>query len=200
MIRIGIVDYGLGNVGSLINILEDYSCEVLLTNQPKELKVCDKIILSGVGSYNLGMINLRRLKLDSFIKEYISKENKKLLGICLGFQLLGKNSEEGDESGLNIFPFEFKRFSESVVKVPHIGWNYVDMPIEKSPNFKNVYYFVHSYLAKWNPDLEYRNIGITYYGTPFISFIQTKNIMGCQFHPEKSGIAGKELLERFLKW
>ena len=198
--RIGIIDYGLGNLGSLVNVLKDLNCAVVVSSDPSELKGISHLILGGVGSFDTGRKNLMRLKLDDFILEHTYNLENKLLGICLGFQLLGESSMEGEESGLGILPIRFEKFSGVNTKVPHIGWNYSMISDSASLGKSGSYYFVHSYFAKLSEYSLNSVSGYSYYNQTFVSYAETNNICGCQFHPEKSGKLGLDLLEKFIKW
>jgi glutamine amidotransferase len=154
--------------------------------------------LPGVGSFDQGMKNLYSSKLT----EYLKDTQKPLLGICLGMQLLGIDSEEGSEKGLNLIPFhnvKFK-FSNKELKVPHMGWNTIQVMDERNHLLKGMtskdrFYFVHSYYA--NPIDEKISILSTNYGFDFTSGVNQNNIYGVQFHPEKSHQFGMKLLKNF---
>ena len=195
---IAIIDYDMGNVGSIKNMLEHLGFNAIITKDHNLLEQSTHLILPGVGSFDQGINNLRSNQLVSFLKEI----KKPLLGICLGMQLLGIDSEEGFEEGLNLIPFhnvKFK-FENKELKVPHMGWNTIRImdennPLLKGMNSKDRFYFVHSYYAK--PAEEKISILSTRYGFEFTSGVNQDNIFGVQFHPEKSHQFGMKLLKNF---
>lgn len=152
---IAIVDYGMGNIGSILNMLLFLGEEAIITDDPEKIMLSDKLILPGVGSFDQGIINLKQKHLFDVILEYSKVYRKPILGICLGMQLLGISSEEGNLGGLGLIKFVNKRFSfkeDSDLKVPHMGWNNVEINDLYSPLIANLtksprYYFVHSYYA-----------------------------------------------------
>ena len=200
---VGIINYGLGNVGSIQNMLKVIGEKSIISANVEELNKCDRYILPGVGAFDAGMTKLIERDLVDYIKCKAVEEHKPLLGICLGMQLLGRKSEEGSQKGLELIPFENIRFrlENSDLKVPHMGWDIVEFK-QESPLLKNLegtqrYYFVHSYHALCdNP----QNILMTCdYGYEFAAAVVKDNIMGVQFHPEKSHDFGMALLNNFVK-
>ena len=200
---IAIIDYGIGNIGSIANMLEEIDVENEITCDKKTIQQADKLILPGVGSYDRGMSLLE----SSGVSELIKKEaanGKPMLGICLGMQLLGRNSEEGKRKGLGLIPFDnikFKFRKESKLKIPHMGWDVVryvhESPLTDGLSPNDRYYFVHSYYAKCDKD---ENVLITCdYGFEFAAAVFKDNVYGVQFHPEKSHFFGMRLLENFVK-
>lgn len=200
---IAIIDYGMGNLGSIKNILAYVGEEnVVISSEPTILKKADKLILPGVGSFDAGISNLRERGLIDTIRSAALEDRKPLLGICLGMQLLGKSSEEGTERGLELIPFESVKFNASVtLKVPHMGWDYVEIcreePIVKNIVDKQRYYFVHSFYAKC--EYEENVLMTTEYGVKFASAVINDNIIGVQFHPEKSHSFGMRIMENFVR-
>ena len=200
---ITIIDYGMGNLGSVINMFKRIGVVSKITSDLKEIKRAKKILLPGVGSFDKAMRKIN----DSGIKEILDykvlKEEIPILGICLGMQLLTKSSEEGVEKGLGYIDAFTKRFSfqDKKYKVPHMGWNLVEKstPSELTSDFdeESKFYFVHSFYVKVNS--EENSIFKTMYGFKFDSAIQYKNIYGAQFHPEKSHKFGMKLLKNFSK-
>lgn len=203
---IAIVDYGLGNLGSIKNMLKKIGYQCIITSSSEEILQADKLILPGVGSFDIGMENLENLGLDIVIKEYAEVLKKPILGICLGMQLLGGSSEEGIKKGLGLIPFKSVRFKfDSVnksLKIPHMGWNYVFKKSKRLKIYNRLldnqrYYFVHSFHAvcqnKENILFE------TEYGYKFVSGVVKNNIYGVQFHPEKSHKYGIGFLKSFLE-
>ena len=200
---IGIIDYGLGNLGSIKNMLKIIGGKAIISSDASELDKCDKLILPGVGAFDAGMSKLNETGLTQYIRDEANIDKKPILGICLGMQLLGKKSEEGQMEGLGLIPFESKCFQvkEQKLKVPHMGWDIVDIKkdIPLTHNLfdqRQRYYFVHSYHAVCeSPD----NVMMTCdYGYEFAAAVVKDNIMGVQFHPEKSHSFGMKLLENYV--
>ncbi len=196
---ITIVNYGMGNFRSIENAFKYLGQSVKITSKPTGVKKAKKIILIGVGNFSEAVNNLKRKKLDSIIKKEILK-GKPFLGICLGMQLLFEKSEEKPGAkGLAVFKGRCLKFKK--VKVPQMGWNQVKFQKE-SNLFKGVkkgtfFYFMHSFYVK--PLDKNIIIAKTDYGKDFCSAIGFKNIFGVQFHPEKSGKAGIQILKNFAK-
>ena len=197
---ITIIDYGAGNLKNIAKAFEYLGHKVIIANDLEELKKTSLLVLPGVGAFELGIKNLKKLQLDSFIKDYINSQ-KPFLGVCLGFQLLFESSEEnGSHQGLGIFKGEVKKFELANLKVPHMGWNTVTPQHDAlnlyPKNSSNYYYFVHSYYVSTS---EQNIISTkTNYGIDFVSSIETPKLLATQFHPEKSGAQGLKLLENFL--
>ena len=199
---IGIIDYKMGNIGSIQNMLKRISVKSVISSKIEILNNCDKLILPGVGSFDQGMKNLKNHNFIRFLNDYVIKDKKPILGICLGMQLFADNSEEGDLSGLGWIKGNVKKFNlrKDSLKVPHMGWNNIECKNSKLflnlPNEKR-FYFVHSFF------FECKNkeniISTTDYGINFASSINKQNIWGTQFHPEKSHICGMNLLKNYAK-
>lgn len=200
---IAVINYGMGNAGSILNMLKKIGAEAIITNRKEDIQKADKIILPGVGTFDNGMSNLHDLGLVEIIKTEVLEKKKPFLGICLGMQLLGRNSEEGSMEGLNLIPFESKRFSFDSslnLKVPHMGWNIVKFNMD-DPLFNDIkgtqrYYFVHSYHAVC--DFSENSLISCDYGYEFTAAVKKDNIYGVQFHPEKSHKFGMKLMENFV--
>lgn len=201
---IAIVNYGMGNTGSIFNMLKKIGAEACITDNPDIIVKADKIILPGVGTFSNGMSNLQDKQLDIAIKEAVIEQKTPLLGICLGMQLLGESSEEGEGKGLCLIPFINKKFvfeDSSNLKIPHMGWDIVRFEKEdlllKGLEGEQRYYFVHSYYAHcFNKE----NVLMTCdYGFAFSAAVHKENIYGVQFHPEKSHKFGMKLLENFVR-
>ena len=202
---IAVVDYGMGNVGSIINMLKKIGVPCILTSEIKDIEKADKLILPGVGSFDAGMQKLKKSGLVGVIRKHAVDDKKPLLGICLGMQMLGRKSEEGSENGLSLIPFDNKRFNfngDTSLKIPHMGWDITttvinDDALIKSLDSQQRYYFVHSYHAVC--DIEDNVLLRCEYGYPFVAAVKKDNIYGVQFHPEKSHKFGMALLENFAR-
>jgi len=198
-----IIDYGLGNLGSIYNMLDVIGEDPIITSSKNEIHEADRMILPGVGSFDAGMILLTEKGLVDILNEEI-KNGKPILGICLGMQLLGRKSEEGTQNGLNYIPFEsvkFKINEELNLRIPHMGWDVVDFKQENSLIDGLVgtqrYYFVHSYHVKCDSS---KNVLMTCdYGYEFAASVMQDNVYGVQFHPEKSHDYGMRLLMNFVE-
>ena len=196
-----IINYGAGNIYSVLMAIKKIGMEVIITSNGKDLEKSDFIILPGVGAFGDGMKNLRERGLDRVIKREI-KKNKPFLGICLGLQLLFSESEEGGCEGLGLIEGEVRRFKFRNLVVPHMGWNRVKFKDPSFPLFKDIpdgtfFYFAHSYYVQ--PEEKRLIEGITEYGIRFPSIVRLKNVIGVQFHPEKSGDYGVLFLKNFLQ-
>lgn len=202
---IAVIDYGIGNVSSIVNMLKKIGVIATLASTIKEIQSADKLILPGVGSFDAGMKKLFGSGLVETIRKQAQVDEKPLLGICLGMQMLGRTSEEGKEAGLALIPFESKRFNfyeRSDLKIPHMGWDITSIMLKDDPIVQNLdqlqrYYFVHSYHAVC--DNEENILMRCEYGYSFTAAIKHKNIYGVQFHPEKSHKFGMALLENFAR-
>lgn len=200
---VGIINYGLGNLGSIQNMLKVIGEKSIISSNPEELDKCDRYILPGVGAFDAGMKKLNETGLADYIKEKANKEMKPILGICLGMQLFGRKSEEGTLPGLGLIPFDNIRFrlDDTDLKVPHMGWDIVefkqDNPLLSGLEGTQRYYFVHSYHALCDSK---ENVLMTCdYGYEFAASVVKDNIIGVQFHPEKSHDFGMALLRNFVK-
>jgi len=201
---IGIVDYNMGNLASVINAFTKVGADAKVESDPAKLSDYDKLILPGVGAFGDAMEHLKANGMDSAIVEY-ANSGKALLGICLGMQLLFDSSEEfGSTDGLGLIEgrvigFDEKRFDHPL-KVPHMGWNEMfvesDISLFDGMNSDFYLYFVHSYHAVCD---DRYTIGKTYYGYEFTSAVKKDNIYGIQPHPEKSHQNGLKIIENFVK-
>lgn len=197
---IGIIDYGMGNLRSVEKALELLGGKTIITSDCDTILKCDGIILPGVGAFPDAIDNIKERKLDIAMKE-TAKNNKPLLGICLGMQLL---FDEGDEyklcKGLSLIKGKVTKL-EGNIKIPHMGWNNLKIvnpcPLLEGVKDDSYAYFVHSYLAV---DVNNENINaITEYGTEIPAVVSNGNVYGTQFHPEKSGEVGMKILENFIR-
>ena len=187
-----IIDYGAGNVRSVQFALERLGVSALVTTAPEDISSADKVIFPGVGEAAFA----KKALVEKGLDEVISRLEQPVLGICLGMQLMCKSSEEGEVKGLGIFDLDIHRF-RGALKVPHMGWNEVklgDTPLSKGLALKSAFYFVHSYYAPLCKD----TCGVTEYGEAFSAMLCRSNFYGCQFHPERSGKAGEQVLSNFL--
>ena len=200
---ITIIDYKTGNLGSIQNILKRIGVDSVLTSDREVISEATKIILPGVGAFDTGMRNLTGLNLKDILNQKVLDENTPILGICLGMQLMSLGSEEGSLPGLGWIKAETVRFSFSDTvsyKIPHMGWNFVQQRKE-SRLFTGMYqdarfYFVHSYYLKANDTSDI--LTSTNYEIDFASSVERNNIVGVQFHPEKSHKFGMRLLKNFV--
>ena len=199
----GIVDYGMGNLGSVKRKLDLIGERAIISGKSAELVDCDHIILPGVGHFQKAIDELQKRDLWDFLNHEILVKRKPILGICLGMQLLAAHSEEGDAPGLAWIDANVVRFRISdhiIYKVPHIGWNHVEIR-KDSKLFRNVrldagFYFVHSYHMVCTDQSDI--LCVTGYEYSFVSAVEKENIMGVQFHPEKSHEPGDQILRNFL--
>jgi glutamine amidotransferase len=196
---ITIIDYGMGNIGSIANMLKKVGVKSQTTGSPSELADARKIILPGVGAFDNAMNKLNELQFSEVIRNKAEKGTP-ILGICLGMQLLGTSSEEGVLPGLNLIAAKIRKFQTTgKLRVPHMGWNRVEaIDKEMYSNLEeNKFYFVHSYY--FDADEESDIAGVTEYGIRFTSSVRRKNIFGAQFHPEKSHKFGMQFLKNFIE-
>jgi glutamine amidotransferase len=203
LIVITIVNYGMGNLGSMLNMLKRISVKATIESDPDSIRNAERLILPGVGAFDAAM---RRIAETPGLREVLDQkalvEKVPVLGVCLGMQLLTRSSEEGQLSGLDWIPGATRRFPRIAdLKVPHMGWN-VAHPTSSSALTAEVgpeprYYFVHSY----HVNVEHRSHSImrTHYGIEFDSAIAADNIFGVQFHPEKSHRFGMQILKNFAE-
>ncbi len=202
-----ILDYDMGNVCSIQNMLKKIGDKAVISREPDTVAHADKLILPGVGNYDMGMEQLRKYNLVRQIQDH-ANSNKPILGICLGMQLLGRKSEEGTTNGLGLIPFDVVKFrfdstetDGNILKIPHMGWNYTHNkfadPLTEGLDNSQRYYFVHSYYAVCD-SLE-NTLMICEYGFTFTAAVKRNKIYGVQFHPEKSHVFGMDLLRNFAQ-
>ncbi|MBQ2971948.1 MAG: imidazole glycerol phosphate synthase subunit HisH [Ruminococcus sp.] len=201
---VAIVDYGVGNLFSLKSSLAAIGADVTVTSNKDELEKADQIILPGVGAFEDAAKKLKDSGLDKTIKDLVNN-GKPLMGICLGMQLLfDKSYEYGEHEGLGLIKGVVKPIKDDVsveYKIPHIGWNPLKFKGAVSPIFKYIndsdcVYFVHSFYAK---ECDNSVIATAEYGAELTAAVASKNIFGCQFHPEKSGTVGLNILKAFVE-
>tara|TARA_B100000768_G_scaffold152705_2_gene148517 strand:- start:3253 stop:3831 length:579 start_codon:yes stop_codon:yes gene_type:complete len=189
--RIGIIDCGGANLNSIFYSLQRLGIDSIITNSIKDLLNVDGYILPGVGSANVVMNSLIKNKLDLFIK----KIEKPTLGICVGMQVMYEYSEEGNTNCLGLIEGSVKKFKQnSGLPVPQMGWNKVNC-IDNYKNLSNFYYFANSFYTNNTNSA----VGSSEYGHQITSIVHHNNFLGCQFHPEKSSLAGERFLEEFVK-
>lgn len=201
---ISIIDYGMGNLGSVKRKLDRIGAASVITYDPNQIRQSDLLILPGVGHFSNAVHELKTRRLWDILDNEVLVNKKPIMGICLGMQLMARHSEEGDADGFGWLDAEVVRFRITdtlTYKIPHSGWNqiYVKKP---SPLFEEIipeqeFYFVHGYhvICRDSSDI----LGETCYEYPFVSAVQKGNIFGVQFHPEKSHDAGELLLKNFVQ-
>ena len=210
MKQVTIIDYGIGNLKSVQNAFEHLGANVIIAKTPSHILDSKSLVLPGVGAFSDGMKELVSRNLVLAIQEY-AKSNRPLLGICLGMQLLFQSSEEfGEHSGLGIIPGLVKKIPDKAtdgasVKVPHVSWSslqtvnkdWINTPLSDLNKYDEMY-FVHSFTA-WPTDDDDRLADTLYFGNRICAVVQKENVYGCQFHPERSGEKGLNILKYFLQ-
>ena len=196
-----IIDYGVGNIRSVQRALAHLDIDSQISSDPDTIRHAELLVLPGQGAFETAIHNLRSRGLDQLVIDHVNEE-RPFLGICVGFQILFEGSEEnGTHQGLDLFPGIFKHFPDiKGLPVPHMGWNTLQMKSEPLFDMKeqrpNVY-FVHSYyLDQTRDDII---LAQSDYGIPFVAAIQQKNLLATQFHPEKSGKVGLNILKEFIR-
>jgi glutamine amidotransferase len=199
-----IVDYGMGNVGSIQNMLRRIGVESIVSANPAELQAATKLILPGVGAFDAAMQRLHELGLVDVLNAKVKGERVPTLGICLGMQLITCGSDEGSQAGLgwiNAWTTRFGLDDDSPLRLPHMGWNSIQLqrscPLLSGLEQDARFYFVHSYRVAAADEAVV--VATTTYGVPFHSVVQSANVMGTQFHPEKSHRFGLRLLDNFAR-
>jgi imidazole glycerol-phosphate synthase subunit HisH len=203
VIMIIIVDYAAGNLTSVKRALDYLNVPSVISPDPKDIASAERIIFPGVGHAGTAMQNLRKRNLDKALKDAFAAGTP-ILGICLGAQIILEYAHEGDIPCLGLIPGEVPRFklSDSALKIPHMGWDSIritrDHPVLRDIKQDDEFYFVHSYYPK--PSDGTSVIATCDYEIEFAAAVGTKNLVGTQFHPEKSGPAGLSILKNFAKW
>jgi glutamine amidotransferase len=201
---ITIVDYGMGNLGSIANMLKKVGAQAVISSNIEDIETSRKLILPGIGAFGEGMKNLEQRGLIGVLRRKVINEKTPVLGICLGAQLITRRSQEGELPGLGWIAADTVRFSTSSngkLKVPHMGWNHVEVA-KDDPLLQNLpqeprFYFVHSYHLLCDDTADV--LGWTEYGYPFASVVRNRNVYGTQFHPEKSHKYGLQLFRNFVE-
>lgn len=201
---ISVIDYGVSNLGSMLNMLRRIGVETTLVSTPADLALATKIILPGIGAYDQGVAALSERGLDTALRDMVIGRRVPLLGVCLGMQLLGESSEEGVARGLGFVPAKCVRFqskADAPIKVPHMGWNTVRFlrvsKLSQDLGDDARFYFVHSYQMICGRPSD--ALAVTQYGGEVTAMVEFENIYGAQFHPEKSHRFGMQILKNFAE-
>jgi glutamine amidotransferase len=201
---IALVDYGMGNLFSVQKAFRRLKTELVITSDKNSIQQADRIILPGVGHFGQAMFRLQQLDLIDVLSTQVLKENKPILGICLGMQLMADFSEEGNVQGLGFIGGHVKRMRPTVPqlhRVPHVGWNTLscvaDSVMNKGIKPEDEFYFVHAY--QFCPTNPLAVLHATDYHESFVSAVQQQQIVGVQYHPEKSHDCGLTILKNFLE-
>ena len=206
MSKVGILDYGAGNIASLINILNLYKVDLIKINKESDFNNVNKIILPGVGAAGFALENLRKKNLENELNKYVIEKGIPFLGICVGMQILAKRIHEfGSHLGLGWIDGEVQPLNKYTTQltVPHMGWNEVKIDQKNNDEIlksisKNSFYFAHSnvmHTKESKLEIAYFN-----YGIKFLAALKKNNILAVQFHPEKSYISGQRFLKNFINW
>lgn len=202
-VRVAVIDYGMGNIGSICSMLRHVGAEPLVSSDPLQLARADKLILPGVGHFDRAMENLTGAGLVDELQDLVQARAMPILGICLGMQLMCRSSEEGTQPGLGFLDAHVRRFAftgDHRLKVPHMGWRNLEIA-RPSTLFNGLdeasrFYFVHSYFVDCTNDSDV--LARSRYGLAFVSAFERGNVQGVQFHPEKSHRFGMRLLRNFV--
>ena len=199
-----IVDYGMGNIGSVRRVIEERGATPIITQYPEDIKKANKIILPGVGAFPDGMFSLNKTGWVDVLRKAILEDGKSILGICLGMQLLATVSYEGHKTfGLDLIGgvVEPLKANAPDVRIPHVGWNEIEFhrndPLIEGVAQGTDCYFVHSY--HFIPKEDEYIVATTPYCGQFVSIVRKESVYGAQFHPEKSSKAGLRIIENYLK-
>ena len=203
--KVAIINYGMGNLNSVRRAFEDIGAEAIIANHPSVLYEVNRVVLPGVGAFAEGMAHLSHGGWITAMHDVVVNQNKPLLGICLGMQMLATRGHEGGlTEGLGLIPGQVQRLDVLGCnhRIPHVGWNDVsykteDLLFEGIPESSD-FYFVHSYA--FVPESAEHLIATVPYGVDFAAAIRNGHVFGCQFHPEKSSKAGRQLLKNFMSY
>lgn len=203
--KVAIINYGMGNLGSVRRAFEEIDAEPIIANHPSSLYEVNRVVLPGVGAFSEGMAHLGHGGWIDALNDIVTNQGKPLLGICLGMQMLATVGHEGGlTQGLSLIPGEARRLDDlgCSLRIPHVGWNEVkyrknDVLFEGIPDGSD-FYFVHSYA--FVPENAESLIATVPYGIDVPAVVRQGNVFGCQFHPEKSSKAGRRLLKNFMSY
>lgn len=203
--QVVIIDYGMGNLWSVASAIRFLGAEALITTDVKQISVAKFLILPGVGSFRRAMEVIKQNSIDQAILQSLTQTDAKLLGICLGMQLLGSSSsEDGDTQGLGLVPNTVRKFTNTVgtrLKIPHVGFSEVEhdsnTKLFEGISNNSCFYFVHSYFMGLTPTI--KGVATCHHGTKFVAAFEQGQVSGTQFHPEKSQSIGLNLLKNFLE-
>ncbi|MFZ2301364.1 MAG: imidazole glycerol phosphate synthase subunit HisH [Gallionella sp.] len=201
--KVAIVNYGMGNLASVRRAFEDIGADAYIANHPDDLDKADRVVLPGVGAFAEGMRYLREGGWVEVLQDVVIRQRRPMMGICLGMQMLASVGHEGGlTGGLGFIPGEIKRLDMlgCKLRIPHVGWNEVeyktsDALFREIPDLSD-FYFVHSFVFESENDKHL--MATTRYGCTFAAVVKKDNVYGCQFHPEKSSKAGRQLLKNFM--
>jgi glutamine amidotransferase len=208
MVRVGVVDYQMGNLHSVTKALQRQGADVFLSDSKDKLRSADVLLLPGVGAFGAAMRGLAKAGLENFLRRWVLEDRRPFLGFCLGLQVLFESSEESPGvPGLGILKgtvvrFQERDFKRGAYRVPHMGWNTLDVKAAGKPFFKRVaprdsVYFVHTFYPK--PADNRVVAATTDYGKPFCAAAATERLFATQFHPEKSGVVGQHIIGSALR-
>jgi imidazole glycerol-phosphate synthase subunit HisH len=203
--KVAIINYSMGNLSSVRRSFEEIGADAVIANHPSILYEVDRIVLPGVGAFAEGMAHLNQGGWVSALNEVVNLQHKPLLGICLGMQMLASKGDEGGETdGLGLIPGEIQKIDSlgCQLRIPHMGWNEVKYKAEDAifasiPESSD-FYFVHSFA--FVPTHSESLIATVDYGCELSAVVRNKHVFGCQFHPEKSSKAGRQLLKNFMSY
>jgi len=201
--KVAIVNYGMGNLASVRRAFEDIGADAYIANHPDDLYKADRVVLPGVGAFAEGMRGLRDGGWVDVLQDVVIRQQRPMMGICLGMQMLASAGHEGGlTGGLGFIPGEIKRLDMlgCKLRIPHVGWNEVeykanDALFREIPDLSD-FYFVHSFA--FEPENDKYLMATTRYDCMFAAVVKKDNVYGCQFHPEKSSKAGRQLLKNFM--
>lgn len=201
--KVAIVNYGMGNLASVRRAFEDIGADAYIANHPDDLDKADRVVLPGVGAFAEGMRGLQEGGWVDVLQDVVIRQRRPMMGICLGMQMLASVGHEGGlTGGLGFIPGEIKRLDMlgCKLRIPHVGWNEVeykanDALFREIPDLSD-FYFVHSFA--FEPESDKHLMATTRYDCTFAAVVKKDNVYGCQFHPEKSSKAGRQLLKNFM--
>jgi imidazole glycerol-phosphate synthase subunit HisH len=200
---VAVIDYGMGNIGSICKMLSRVGADPFVSSDPNRLAEADRLVLPGVGHFDRAITNLMAAGLVETLRDLVQIRGMPILGICLGMQLMCRSSEEGTLPGLGFIDARVQRFEfpdDQRLKVPHMGWRQLELvrgsPLVAGLDGTSRFYFVHSYYVECSDDSDV--LARSHYGRPFTAAFQRDNLVGVQFHPEKSHRFGIRLFQNFV--